>query len=165
MKISSYFHQSWFSYRLYLSKSLTEKELKTLVLHPKEWTGAGIKAYPPIIGRVLSILGIATVLKTNNDVYYVNSQSFKKFFYRMFLITPSCHTLEKKIENFVFKNQLPPSPLFLQKEIKDRFRVNNRMWILTMHSRYKELQKKGYDNQILNKLNENFLVELLRNSG
>jgi hypothetical protein len=161
MSLAIYEYQSMFDHRVFVNPAIKSGELERVVnTNYHKYFGASIKSYHSFAGPFLKILGIATIWQEEQKIYYLNTKSLQKYFYRLFTIAPGHSDIEKIVMD---KNAFLNLPISKSAHYycSSSFKMNPLNWMTLMTSRYIFFMKNGYQNTVLEKLNPDFLVKAL----
>ncbi len=162
MDLSIHIHDFSDASRLFFSRSLTKEDLSNYVSsHQNELYGAGIRVYTPFWGPLFAIIGLAQKWITNQGVFYLNTSSLKKYFYRLFVIHPSHKSLQERVQLIGEHMMLPISPLSVYADTRSKFVVKAKGIMKTLHVYYTSMATSGYSSSILNQINVNYLLSAL----
>lgn len=161
MSISTYIYSTTFSDRIFLSWSLTQDQLKEKVDQDfSKYIGASIKVHT-YAGPFFKFLGLATPWHHNGRVYFLNTKSLKKYFYRQFCVFPASDPLPARVAKIYEYLKLPCSPLSILNHNCHRFKINPLTWMQSMTSKYNHFCKLGYDASVIAKLKPTLMVAVL----
>lgn len=153
MDLSVHIHNYPFCQRLFFTRSLNPIELRDYVaLNSRELYGAGIRVYSPFWGKILAIFGIAQKWATHFGTFYLNTNSLKKYFYRLFVIYPCELDLHQRVNHIGHLMSLPISPLSIFSDSRSRFAVRAKGLMTSLNVHYHILKTSGYAKSVLSQL-------------